>query len=96
MEITYRREVYGEYSVDVFTLYQFGELMYHITYRHSFGRNDFVTYINECDTELLEYFIEYSLERALRRVANNLDYSYDKLKEMFFRDYNNLLKGIYH
>lgn len=96
MEITYRKETYGQYSVDVFTIYQFGEQMYSIAYRHSFGINDFVTYINECNTELLEYFIKYSLEKALRCVANKLDFSYDKLKEIFFRDYKNLLMGIYH
>ena len=96
MELEYRQEIYGEYSVDVFTIYQFGEMMYHIDYRHSLGINDFVTYINECNSELLEYFIKYNLEKALHRVANKLNYSYDKLKEMFFRDYSNLLRGIYH
>lgn len=96
MEVYYNKEVYGEYSVDVFSLYQFGEQMYHISYRHCQGFSDFVTYINEVNRKLLDYFVEYSLNDALLFVAKKINYSYEKLKEMFMRDYNNLLSGIYH
>ena len=95
MEITYRKETYGQYSVDVFTIYQFGELMYKVCYRHLGGMDSFVTEINEYDKDLLEYFYKYSANESLAYVATKLNYSYDKLVIFFLRDYINVLNENY-
>ena len=95
MEIEYRKESYGDYSVDVFKLSQYGELMYAIYYRHLGGMDSFVTEINECDKDLLEYFYKYSLNECLAYVATKINYSYDKLIIFFLRDYVNVLNENY-